>query len=276
MQPGDAGRPLSGQVALVTGAAGGIGNAVCRFLGRDGAITVGMDRSHPDVPDDSLQEALTGDVGDEGDVKSAIDVIETSFDRLDIVVHCAALPQGGVVWKLPVTEFDRIIQVNLRSAFLLAHYGIPLMRRGNAGGRIILIGSTSGSTGRLGQSAYAASKAGLLGFAKSVARETAKFGILVNVIEPGLIRTSMSDALPEDLRQSALKEILLGKMGEPDDIASMVAFLSGPGGAAHNGPGAASGRRGVPVEAVAYDSRPIARSAGSYDSAIARLRRYAE
>jgi len=224
--------PLAGKVALVTGAAGGMGLAICTSLDRDGAQVVGLDQREWDeatVPSGPLS-LWQCDVGDAHGIEQVLTRIEQHFGRLDIIVHCAALPQGNVVWKLPVADWDRILQVNLRSAYLLMHFGIPLMRRNGDGGRIVLIGSTSGSTGRFGQCAYAASKAGLLGLAKSVARETAKYGILTNVIEPGLIRTPMSLAMPEELRARAIAETPLGRMGEPEDIAAAVGFLCGPGG----------------------------------------------
>lgn len=215
-------------MALVTGAAGGIGSAVCAHLERDGAFPVGLDLEPAERP--AAGTVLRGDVGEEQDVERAIDEIEQRHGRLDIVVHCAALPQGEVVWKLAAAEWDRILRVNLRGAFLLAHHAIPLMRRGGTGGRIVLVGSVSGSAGRFGQSAYAASKAGLIGFAKSIAREIARFGILVNVVEPGLTRTAMSAALPEKVRAAAVAGTLTGRMAEPSDIASMIAYLCGPGG----------------------------------------------
>lgn len=224
--------PLHGKVALVTGASGGMGAAVCATLQKEGARVVGLDLrvSGPDRQSSGSQVVWPCDVGDARQVEKAFDAIDDRFGRLDIVVHCAAIPQGNVVWKLEVAEWDRILQVNLRSAFLLAHHSIPLMRRGGEGGRIVIIGSTSGSTGRFGQCAYAASKAGLLGLAKSVARETARYDILVNVIEPGLIRTAMSLAMPDDLRERAIAETPLQRMGEPEDIAAAVSFLCGSGG----------------------------------------------
>ena len=113
--------------------------------------------------------------------------------------------------------------------FLLLRHALPVMRRGS-GGRIVLIGSINGSRGKFGLAAYASSKAGLIGLAKSVARETARFGILVNVVEPGMVRTPMTDALPAAVREEAAKESLLGRLLEPEDVAATVLFLCGPGG----------------------------------------------
>jgi 3-oxoacyl-[acyl-carrier protein] reductase len=119
--------------------------------------------------------------------------------------------------------------VNLRGAFLLLHHAIPKLRQGT-GGRIVLIGSINGSRGKFGTSAYSASKAGLIGMAKSVAREVARFGILINVIEPGWVRTPMTEAVPPEVKKAALAESLTGKFLEPSDIANSVVFLCGPGG----------------------------------------------
>ena len=119
--------------------------------------------------------------------------------------------------------------MNLRGAFYLLRHVIPVMRDGGSG-RVILIGSINGSRGKFGASAYAASKAGLIGLAKSVSRETGRFGIRVNVVEPGWVRTPMTEALPEELRQRALDETLLGELVEPEDIAAAVTYLAGPGG----------------------------------------------
>jgi len=224
--------PLQGKIALVTGAAGGMGSAVCALLQRDGAITVGLDIKPvaEQPPSSGPSVLLQCDTGDEDEVAQAISNVEKDFGRLDLLIHCAALPQGGVTWKLPVSEWDRVIRANLRSGFLLIHFAIPLMRRSGEGGRIVMIGSTSGSTGRMGQCAYAASKGGLIALTKTIAREAASFNILANIIEPGLIRTPMSAAMPDELRERAISESLLKRMGEPADIANMVAFLCGPGG----------------------------------------------
>jgi len=223
---------LNGKVALVTGASGGVGSAVCERLRHDGAIVVGLARSYGSAASgtDGPVHRWHCDVGEDADVAGTIASIGERFGRLDVVVHCAAAPQGNVVWKLPVAEWDRILRVNLRSAFLLAHHAIPLIRNGGTGGRIVLVGSTTGSAGRFGQCAYAASKAGLHGFAKSVAREVASHDILVNVVEPGITRTAMSLAMPDSLREQAIAQTPLGRMAEPADVAALIGFLCGAGG----------------------------------------------
>jgi 3-oxoacyl-[acyl-carrier protein] reductase len=228
----EAAAALAGKIALVTGAAGGIGGAVCTALKREDVDVIGLDLrvASCDTTESTAPQLLQCDVADDTAVAEAISHVKDRFGRLDFIVHCAGQTHGGVVWKLPVPEWDRVLQANLRSSFLLMHYGIPLIRRSGDGGRIVLIGSVTGSQGRLGMSAYASSKAGLLGLAKSVARETARFHILVNVVEPGITNTPMFAGMREDLRRAAIAETLLGKMAEPEDIASAVMFLCGPGG----------------------------------------------
>lgn len=129
------------------------------------------------------------------------------------------------------TEFS---QINLRGAFLLLQSGIPALRRAG-GGRIVLIGSINGSRGKFGTSAYSASKAGLIGLARTVARETGRFGIRVNVIEPGWVKTPLTDALPRAVVDAAAGESLVGQLLDPSDIARAVVYLCGPGGEAITG-----------------------------------------
>jgi NAD(P)-dependent dehydrogenase (short-subunit alcohol dehydrogenase family) len=161
-------------------------------------------------------------------VGSAVQRFFQQNGRLDLVIHAAGISREAVVWKLTVEDWDTIQAVNLRGAFLLLRHTIPLMRQGQ-GGRVVLMGSINGSRGKFGTSAYSASKAGLLGLAKSVARETGRFGILVNVIEPGWVRTPLTEALPGAARQAAEAESVLGNLLEVSDVAAAVLFLCGPG-----------------------------------------------
>jgi acetoacetyl-CoA reductase/3-oxoacyl-[acyl-carrier protein] reductase len=209
---------LAGRVAIVTGGSGGIGTAIIKALRDAGATVVNLDLSAADV---------FCDVRDDASVANAIARVLETYERIDIVVHAAGIARDAVVWKLSVDDWDLVHAVNLRGAFLLARHAVPAMR--SAGGRIILIGSINGSRGKFGTSAYAASKAGLIGFAKSIARETGRFGILVNVIEPGWVRTPLTDAAPQSVREHALVETLLGELVEPEDVASAVVYLAGPG-----------------------------------------------
>ena len=183
---------LAGKTAVVTGGSGGIGSAIVRSLQEAGAVATSLDLSPP--PDHDIPW-LHCDVRSDESVGSAVQQFFQQNGRLDLVIHAAGISREAVVWKLAVEDWDMIQAVNLRGAFLLLRHTIPLMRQGQ-GGRVVLIGSINGSRGKFGTSAYSASKAGLLGLAKSVARETGRFGILVNVIEPGWVRTPLTEALP--------------------------------------------------------------------------------
>lgn len=216
---------LEGQVALVSGGSGGIGRAILQRFRQSGAYAVSLDVA----PADTGIPWVKADVRDDDSIAAAVKEVYARNDRLDIVVHAAGVTRDAVLWKLPVADWDVVQGINLRGAFLLLRHAIPLMRRG-PGGRIVLIGSINGSRGKFGLSAYASSKAGLIGLAKSVARETARFGILVNVVEPGMARTPMTDALPKEVREAAAAESLLGGLLEPEDVAASVLFLCGPGG----------------------------------------------
>ena len=216
---------LAGQVAAVTGGSGGIGTAIVHALRDAGAIAVSLDLSPPPSKDTPWIQC---DVRDDASVASAIAQVASEHRRLDLAIHGAGVSRESVVWKLAVHDWDFIQSVNLRGAFLLLRHAIPQMRRGS-GGRIVLIGSINGSRGKFGTSAYSASKAGLLGLAKSVARETGRFGILINVVEPGWVRTPLTEAVPQPIQEAAVAETVTGKLTEPSDVAAAVVFLCGPG-----------------------------------------------
>ncbi len=216
---------LAGKTAVVAGGSGGIGSAIVRTLQQAGAAATSLDVSPP--PDSDIPW-LPCDVRSDDSVGSAVRQFVEQNGRLDLVIHAAGISREAVVWKLAVEDWDMIQAINLRGAFLLLRHSIPVMRQGQ-GGRVVLIGSINGSRGKFGTSAYSASKAGLLGLAKSVARETGRFGILVNVIEPGWVRTPLTEALPATLRQAAEAESVLGSLLDVSDVAAAVLFLCGPG-----------------------------------------------
>ncbi len=219
-------KELAGKCAVVTGGSGGIGSAIVRSLQEAGALATSLDLSPPpgnDIP------WLHCDVRSDESVGATVEQFYKQNGRIDLAIHAAGISHEAVVWKLAVEEWDMIQSVNLRGAFLLLRHSIPLMRQGESGGRVVLIGSINGSRGKFGTSAYSASKAGLLGLARSVARETGRFGILVNVIEPGWVRTPLTEALTSAVRQAAESESLLGSLLEVSDVAAAVIFLCGPG-----------------------------------------------
>jgi len=215
--------------AVVVGAKGGIGRVIVEHL-RDAVLGPRSSVLGPEVlackPADSTTEVEeldvdTCDLRDDASVAAALQRV----GGFDVLVHAAGVSRDAVVWKLSVEDWDLVHDVNLRGAFLLMRHAIPILRE-RGGGSIILIGSINGSRGKRGTAAYSASKAGLLGLARSAAREVGRFGIRVNVVEPGWVRTPLTDSLPEELREAALAETALGELVEPSDVAEVVAFLA--------------------------------------------------
>ena len=216
---------LAGQVAVVTGGSGAIGAAIVQALAAAGATAYSLDLAAAPAKLPYVQ----CDVRHEASVTAAVEHVAKQHGRLDIAVHAAGISRDAVVWKLTPDDWDLVQSVNLRGAYLLLRSAIPHMRRNNSG-RAVLIGSINGSRGKFGTAAYSASKAGLIGMAKSVARETGRFGILVNVIEPGWVRTPLTEKVPQEIRDAALAESLVGSFLDPEDIASAVLYLCGPAG----------------------------------------------
>ena len=219
-------RPLEGQVAVVTGGSGALGSAIMQTLSEAGARAFSLDVTEPA---DSVQSWVHCDVRDDASVVAAVQKVVTEHGRLDILIHAAGISRDAVLWKLSPEDWDVVQQVNLRGAFLLMRHGIPWLRK-SSGGRIVLIGSINGSRGKFGTATYSASKAGLIGLMKTTAREVAGFGILVNVVEPGWVRTPLTERVPAELREAAIEASLLKKALEPADIANAVLYLCGPGG----------------------------------------------
>jgi 3-oxoacyl-[acyl-carrier protein] reductase len=218
---------LSGRVCAITGGSGAIGSAIIRALHAEGATAFSLDQSPPASPETPF---LKCDVRDDHSVAEAIAEVHRRHGRLDVLVHAAGVARDAVVWKLQPEDWDLVQEVNLRGAFFLVRHGLPLMRRQESGGRIVLIGSINGSRGKFGTAAYSASKAGLVGFAKSVARESGRFGVTVNVVEPGWVRTPLTEKVPKEVLDAAMAESLLGTPLEVDDVAAAVLYLCGDSG----------------------------------------------
>lgn len=216
---------LAGKVAVVTGGSGAIGGAIVTSLQRAGAKAISLD-----VTESREVPCKKCDVRDDASVADAVSGIVHEHGSIDIAVHAAGVSRDAVVWKLSLDDWDFVQSVNLRGAFSLLRHVIPVMRGGKRGGRIVLVGSINGSRGKFGTAAYSASKAGLLGLSKTVAREAGRLGILVNVIEPGWVRTPLTEKIPQQIRDAALAESLVGSFLDPEDVASAVLFLCGPGG----------------------------------------------
>jgi len=223
---------LSGKVALVTGASRGIGRAIASTLAAQGATVVAAARGdHANevaaalVAQGRRAEARTLDVTDAAAVEQLPGEIVQRHGRLDIVVSNAGISRDQLLMRMKRADWDAVIGTNLTATFSLAQAAMrPMLKQ--RGGRIIAIGSVVGQTGNTGQSSYAASKAGLIGFAKALAREVATRGITVNVVAPGMIDTDMTRAIAGTAQIDWAAQIPLGRPGTPDDVAAAVCFLA--------------------------------------------------
>jgi acetoacetyl-CoA reductase/3-oxoacyl-[acyl-carrier protein] reductase len=211
---------LRGRRALVTGGSGGIGAATVARLREAGADVTSVDR--PGIAAPPGARALPCDLADPAALEALC--AQLAGERHELFVHCAGIARDGMLWKLPPAAWSEVLRVNLESAFWLLRAVLPGMRAAGSGA-VVLLSSINGERGKAGQANYAASKAGLLGLAKSAARELGRFGIRVNAIAPGLIRTRMTEHLPDEIAAAALAETALGRLGEPDDVARAVLFL---------------------------------------------------
>ena len=224
---------LSGRVAFVTGASQGIGRACALKLATEGA-TVAVAARNQDKLNELVNEiiatggeaaAFTLDVTDEEQVKSAIKLAIAQFGKIDVLVNNAGITRDQLVMRLKRADWDAVLQTNLTSAYLcIQQVTSPMLRQ--RWGRIINITSVFGQMGQAGQANYAASKAGLIGLTMAVARELGSRNITCNAVAPGFIETAMTEALGDEFKQNAAKQIPLGRVGTPGDVASAVAFLA--------------------------------------------------
>ena len=222
------------RVALVTGASRGLGRAIAIRLGRAGnPVAVNYSSSADSAAQvvDKISAAggravaIQGDVADADAVAEMFEQIQEALGPVTVLVNNAGITRDNLLLRMSHEEFDDVIATNLRSAFLCTKAAMRGMLRARWG-RVISIASVAGLTGNPGQANYAASKAGLIGFSKSVAKEVGSRGITVNVVAPGFISTDMTDALDETVRESALEGITLGRFGEPSEVAAAVEFLA--------------------------------------------------
>ena len=227
---------LEGKVAVVTGASRGIGRAIAAELAREGArvvVNYAKDAAGAQavvaeiVAAGGTACALQADVSD---YKSAEGLIKAALDRyggLDILVNNAGTTRDMIMMMMPEADWDLVIQTNLKSAFNCSKAAVKTMLRKRAG-RIINITSVSGIAGNAGQTNYSASKAGLIGLTRSLAREVGARNITVNAVAPGFVPTALTNGLPQELKDASLKSIPLGRWGTPEDVAYAVAFLAAP------------------------------------------------
>ena len=221
---------LTGQVAFVTGSTRGIGKGIAAILHHAGALVVvaGRNREQAEAVAKELGDRTIGvacDVSDGVQVDQAIAAAEKALGPISILVNNAGLTRDNLLLRLDDADWDQVLDANLKGAFRTTRAVIKGMMKRRTG-RIINITSVVGITGNKGQSNYAASKAGLIGFTKSVAKEYASRGVLANCIAPGFIETDMTAALPEEARGALLSQIALGRLGQPADIAGAVLFLA--------------------------------------------------
>ena len=210
------------RTALVTGGGRGIGRATVQALAQH-AWVAALDTAFPDGPG-AASLTLETDVRDSNAVQQAVDRIVQERDGLDWVISGAGIVRDRMSWKMSDQDWEDVMAVNLGGAFHVARAAAPHLRRSDSG-RLIFIGSINGTRGRLGQANYAASKAGLVGLARTLAHELARDGVTVNVITPGFIETPMTDALPAAARAKAVARTPLGRMGHPEEVAALVRFL---------------------------------------------------
>ena len=222
---------LSGKVALVTGASRGIGHGIATMLASRGAHVVAAARSnHADTTVAAIKEGggaaevASVDVGDRGAVEQMIAATLERHGRIDILVNNAGITRDQLLLRMKQDDWDEVMRTNLTGAFLCAQAVIrPMIRQ--RGGRIVSVSSVVGQAGNAGQANYAASKAGLIGFSRALAREVASRGITVNVVAPGLIDTEMTRAVSEKAHGDWATQIPLGRLGATTDVAAAVCFL---------------------------------------------------
>ena len=227
---------LSGEIVLVTGASRGIGSAIADLLAARGATVIGTATTESGAAAISTRMAAAGGIGkvlnvtDSAAVDALVDDISKTIGPVSVLVNNAGITRDQILMRMKDEDWNAIIDTNLSSVYRTSKAVMRGMMKARKG-RIINIASVIGLTGNAGQSNYAAAKAGIIAFSKSLAKEIGSRGITVNVVAPGFIQTDMTDSLPEDAKNALMQQIALGRLGAPADIAEAVAFLASPAAA---------------------------------------------
>lgn len=225
---------LEGKTALITGAARGIGKALAIRFASEGANIAFTDLVIDETGEETKKEieafgvkcmAYASNAADFEQTAKVVDEVKKDFGRIDILVNNAGITKDGLMLRMTEDQWDKVLTVNLKSAFNFIHAVLPIMMRQRKGS-IINMASVVGVHGNAGQSNYAASKAGLIALAKSIAQEVGSRGIRANAIAPGFIETAMTAALPDDIRKEWVEKIPLRRGGKPEDIADVATFLA--------------------------------------------------
>lgn len=224
---------LTDKVALVTGASRGIGRAIALLMAKQGADVVvnysGSEGAAQETVDAILAMGrkaikIKANVGNADEVAAMVDEAHTTFGRIDILVNNAGITRDGLLMRMKDSDWDDVININLKGVYLMTKAVSKIMMKQRSG-KIVNMTSVVGVTGNAGQANYSASKAGVIGFTKTCAKELASRGITVNAIAPGFIHTDMTDVLPDKVKDAMVHTIPLGRMAEPDEVAAVAAFL---------------------------------------------------
>ena len=221
------------KTALITGGSRGIGSAICKALSANHKVVIGYSNSKEEAK--KLEESINSnggnamsvkiDVSDKNSINTAFEEIEESYGIVEVLVNNAGITRDNILPRMKDSEWDDVIQTNLTGSYLTTQRAIKNMMK-NKWGRIIFISSVVGISGNQGQSNYAASKAGLIGFAKSVSKEMGARNITSNVIAPGYIETDMTSFLNEENKENIIEQLSIKRIGKPEDISNVVSFLS--------------------------------------------------
>jgi len=224
---------LSGKAAIVTGGSRGIGNAIALDLAKNGANVAINYRTSDKAAKETVKKieamgqkglAVQADVSSFTDAQNMTDTVVKEFGGLDILVNNAGVNRDGVIWKMEEEQWDEVIAIDLKGTFNYIRAAAPIFKE-QGSGKIVNVTSINGLRGKFGQSNYTAAKGGVNALTKTVARELGRFNVNVNAVAPGLIETEMVKQAPENVREMALAEILLGRLGQPEEVAWVVTFL---------------------------------------------------